>query len=354
MHPNPRRIIPIVLLLVIIVAGGWYYFNRPTAAADGSLTASGTIEVVTITISPELGGRVAAVNVAEGQAVAAGDVLVQFDTSLLEAQQAQAEAALAAAQGSQAAASFQAEAAQANYDLLAAGPSDEQLAVAQTVVDRARVALQTAEDAYDALPEAARDTPDGIALAGQVDAAEANLANAEAQYDLTAAGARPEQLAAAEAQLKAAGVQAGVVAAQVQTAQAAVDVIKVQIAKLTITAPANGVILSRAIEPGEVATPGAALLTLGQLDDLTITVYVPEDRYGVLKLGQTANVTVDSYPDRVFPATVSHIADHAEFTPRNVQTAEGRQSTVFAIKLTLSNADGTLKPGMPADVAFAE
>jgi len=354
MHPNPRRIIPIILLLGIIATAVWYFVSRPAAAADGALAASGTIEAVTITISPELGGRVAAVNAAEGQAVAAGEVLVQFDASLLEAQQAQAEAALAAAQVSQAAASFQAEAAQANYDLLLAGPSEEQLAVAQTVVDRARAALETAQDAYDALPEAAQDTPDGIALAGQVDAAEAGLANAEAQYDLSAAGARPEQLAAAEAQLNAAGAQAAMAAAQAQVAQAAVEVIAVQIAKLTITAPADGVVLSRAIEPGEVAVPGAALLVLGRLDDLTITVYVPEDRYGVLRQGQAAQVSVDSYPGRVFAAAVSHIADHAEFTPRNVQTAEGRQSTVFAIKLTLDNADGALKPGMPADVVFVE
>jgi multidrug resistance efflux pump len=113
-------------------------------------------------------------------------------------------------------------------------------------------------------------------------------------------------------------------------------------------------VLSRVIEPGEFASPGAGLLVIGQLSDLTITVYVSEDRYGVLKLGQAANVTVDSYPDRVFAATVSHIANQAEFTPRNVQTAEGRQSTVYAVKLTLANADGALKPGMPADVEFVE
>jgi HlyD family secretion protein len=88
------------------------------------------------------------------------------------------------------------------------------------------------------------------------------------------------------------------------------------------------------------------------LNNLTITVYVPEDRYGEITLGQTAEVTVDSFPDEVFIATVIHISDKAEFTPRNVQTVEGRSSTVYAIKLKVENADGKLKIGMPADVVF--
>jgi HlyD family secretion protein len=351
MHPNPRRIIPVVVILLAAVAAGWFYLNRPSANG-GALVASGAMEAVGVTISPELGGRVTAVNVVEGQAVRAGEVLVQFDARLLEAQQAQARAALDAARASQAAASAQAQAARANSDLLRAGPSAEQLAVAQTVVDRARAALETAREAYDALPAAARDTPDGIALRGQVEAAEAGLANAQAQYDLTAAGARPEQLAAAEAQVNAADAQAGVVAAQIAAAEAALEAVQVQLSRLTLTAPVDGVVLARAIEPGEFAAPGAALLVLGQLEELTLTVYVPVSEYGTLRLGQPASVSVDSYPGRAFPAVIRHIADQAEFTPRNVQTAQGRQTTVYAVRLALANADGALKPGMPADVVF--
>jgi hypothetical protein len=91
---------------------------------------------------------------------------------------------------------------------------------------------------------------------------------------------------------------------------------------------------------------------LGQLDDLTITVYIPEDRYGTISLGETAQVSVDSFSGVTFTAIVTYIADKAEFTPRNVQTAEGRRSTVFAVKLSIENPEGKLKPGMPADVKF--
>ncbi|NIV10441.1 MAG: HlyD family efflux transporter periplasmic adaptor subunit, partial [Aliifodinibius sp.] len=93
-------------------------------------------------------------------------------------------------------------------------------------------------------------------------------------------------------------------------------------------------------------------IIIGQLDDLTITVYVPEDIYGKINLGDRAEVRVDSYEDRVFSAEVVRIADQAEYTPRNVQTEEDRKTTVFALELSVIDAEGMLKPGMPADVTF--
>jgi HlyD family secretion protein len=158
----------------------------------------------------------------------------------------------------------------------------------------------------------------------------------------------------AQAQVDVAQAQVNATQGQVEAAQAAMEVLEVQIAKLTLTAPADGVILARAIEPGEVASPGATLLIIGQLSELTLTVYAPEDRYGSIALGQTATVSVDSFSGENFTATVTHIADQFEFTPRNVQTAEGRKTTVFAVKLIIANPEGKLKPGMPADVNFGE
>jgi HlyD family secretion protein len=93
-------------------------------------------------------------------------------------------------------------------------------------------------------------------------------------------------------------------------------------------------------------------LAMADLNNMTITVYVPEDRYGQIALGQHADVSVDSFPGEVFTAEVIHVADQAEFTPRNVQTVEGRSSTVYAIKLKVTDSDGKLKIGMPADVIF--
>jgi HlyD family secretion protein len=119
-----------------------------------------------------------------------------------------------------------------------------------------------------------------------------------------------------------------------------------------VSAPINGVILTRNVEPGEFVQPGAVAFTMANLDELTITVYVPEDQYGNISLGQEATVTVDSFASETFNAVVTQVADQAEFTPRNVQTVEGRSSTVYAIKLKVTDSEGKLKIGMPADVVF--
>jgi multidrug resistance efflux pump len=137
-----------------------------------------------------------------------------------------------------------------------------------------------------------------------------------------------------------------------EQAQANLGLIDTRLAKITVAAPMNGIVLTRNAEPGEFVQPGAAAFALADLSDITITVYVPEDRYGQISLGQQAEVSVDSFPGETFTAEVIHIADQAEFTPRNIQTVEGRSSTVYAIKLSVKNSEGKLKIGMPADVVF--
>jgi HlyD family secretion protein len=364
---KPRKAAPAVVLVVLVLIALWYYLSSMSGEEAGSLTASGSIEAKSIRIASEMAGRVIEVNYREGEQVLAGSILVQLDTSLQLAQKSQAEGALVSAQAGHAAAlsvmqaaQAAARAAQANYALAKAGPSDEQLSLAQTLVEKAQIAVDSAQEAYDELSEAARDTRQGKELKLQLDLALSTLANAQAQYDLTASGTRSEQLEAleaqtnaADAQVAAARAQAELASGQIAAAQAAIDALQIQIDKLSIQAPQDGVVLSRSIEPGEFATPGAVLLVIGRLEELELVVYVPEDRYGEIRLGDAASVTVDSFPDQAFPATVVHIADQAEFTPRNVQTAEGRRTTVFAVKLALSNPDLLLKPGMMADVIFS-
>jgi HlyD family secretion protein len=120
----------------------------------------------------------------------------------------------------------------------------------------------------------------------------------------------------------------------------------------SMPAPADGVVLTRAVEPGSVIGDGAVVFTIGELDRLTITGYVPEDRISEVVIGMPVVITIDSFPGATFRATVTYLSDYAEFTPRNVQTVEGRRTTVFAVKLTLIDGIGDLKPGMPADLTF--
>jgi multidrug resistance efflux pump len=339
MH-KPPKFLPVLVLIVLAGAAVWYLNSRTTAASAASLSASGAFEARQFNLSAEASGRVLEVLVEEGQAVHAGDVLVRLDASLIDAQIAQAQANLTAAQAN-------ARAAQSNLELLQAGPSEQQLAVAQTAVNQAQIAADAALEAYQDLPEGLEDTANGKAAQLRLDQADAALDGAQAQYDLTRAGARPEQIAAAQAQLEAAQ-------AQVENARAAVLALETQKARYSLLAPQDGVVLERSIEPGELASPGAALLVIGRLDELTLTVYVPEDRYGQIKLNETYPVSVDSFPGETFPARVMHVSDQAEFTPRNVQTTDSRKNTVFAIRLLVAAPDGRLKPGMPADVDFSQ
>lgn len=227
--------------------------------------------------------------------------------------------------------------AKAAYDALTTGAGTEPWQSAWKEVQAAQTALAAFVPSRGTTAAATTTVAVEAALA-QVDAASAQHDAAVANLDNLQAGARAEQIDAAKAQVAA--------------AEAAVEVLRVQRAKLTLMAPADGVVLVRAIEPGEMAVPGAALLTIADLERLTVTVYVPEDRIGEVKLGDAVALTVDSFSDKSFAATVTRIADRAEYTPRNVQTVEGRKTTVFAVQLAITGADGVLKPGMPVDVTF--
>ncbi|MGE5123434.1 MAG: HlyD family secretion protein [Acidobacteriaceae bacterium] len=230
--------------------------------------------------------------------------------------------------------------------------------VAQQSYDAAKSELDSAQQAYNELLTTQE--------ASDILEARAHLASAQERYDtaldrynalLTGENSLTVKVAAgavSQAQANVMATQSKVTQAQsaIDQAQAAINLINVQLGKLVITSPVDGVVLVRNIEPGEIAIAGGTALTLGQLDHLTITVYIPENRYGELAVGDNARVNVDSFPNQSFKATITRIANQAEFTPRNVQTVEGRSTTVYAVELAVENPGGLLKPGMPADVSF--
>jgi HlyD family secretion protein len=457
---NKRILIPIFIVLALLIAAGWWYYATYLTDDDqGILSASGTVEAVEISISPELSGRVAVVYVQEGEVVQEGDPLFELESDLLAAQRERAQAALEAAQAgyevalqsretaqaaydaalvqyqiavtaaraadiparraawqtpvpdafdtppwyfvkseemqaaeSEVAAAAEAlEAERANFERVAADASNADLLAAEQRLAEAQTAYQIAQDILDranaqkdehlknyaqdvfdtaeAELESAQLAYDQI-LSDQatedVLEARARLAVAQERYDTAVdhrdsllTGDESLQVQAAEAALKQAEAQLKQVEtnitqaeAMIAQAEAELNLLNVQMEKLVVRAPVGAVVMSRKVEPGEIVQPGSSLMTLGELDSLSITVYIPEDRYGQVSLGDYATVSVDSFPGETFNAEVIRIADKAEFTPRNVQTPEGRRTTVFAVKLAVENAAGKLKPGMPADVVF--
>jgi len=239
-----------------------------------------------------------------------------------------------------------------------------------------RTALNAAFDAAEADLQDAQDKLDGMLsdpAAASLLARRVDLSLARQRYRLALedyyallTGELSPAVAAAQAALDAAAAavtqaQAGAAAAGANTtqagqavdqAQAALDLVNAQIERLTLRAPVAGVVLTLGSAQGEQLLPGTPALTIGRVDQLTITVYIPEDRYGEVSVGEAAQVSADSFPGQTFAAQVTRIADQAEYTPRNVQTKEERQTTVYAVELTLLEGLDQLKPGMPADVTF--
>ncbi len=224
------------------------------------------------------------------------------------------------------------DAAQLDYDQLLSTQAAQDLLEARARLSVAQERYELALDRLEAL-QTGRDAPDVRAAWAVVQQAQAGVAQAQAGLSQAEAAITQAEKGVAEA-------------------QAALDAAQVQMDKLTVYAPADGVITTRSIEVGEVLEPGVGALALARLKDLTVTVYLPENRYGEISLGQAATLRVDSFPDETFSATVTAISDKAEYTPRNVQTKEERVNTVYAVKLSIEESGGKLKPGMPADVTF--
>lgn len=232
-----------------------------------------------------------------------------------------------------------------------ASANQELIDIAQVDYETAKSGLDNSQEVYDNL-KTGENAQQIIALRLKFAISQERYEAAQdRQLKLEIGEASPKLLAARAALDQADKVfsQAG---SAVSLAEAQLALIDLQIERLTVVAPCDGVILTRSIESGEMVNATSATFKIGKIFDLYITVFVPEEIYGTLSLGQSASLTVDSYPGEVFSARIVNIADQAEFTPRNVQTIEGRKATVFAVKLKLEDLLGRLKPGMPADITF--
>lgn len=285
---------------------------------------SGTIECTEIRIAPEVAGRIMSLRFDEGDSVTNGQVLATLDPLAYQLRKDEARAALALAQ--------------AQLDLMQAGSRDEDILRAQAQVREAQALAQNA--ASDARRAASLLTQ-GSFTQKQRDDAEtaaertaASLAAAEQQLKRLVKGNRQEEIRAAEASLEL---------AKARLAQA-----EKAIKDCVITAPQSGVITTKSAEPGEVVGIGAPLATLSRLDQVWLSLYLPEARLAGVALGQKVWVKTDGSPER-HEGTITAISPEAEFTPRNVQTPDERVKLVYRIKVTLPNPKGLFKPGMPAD-----
>ncbi len=295
--------------------------KKPT----NEINASGTIEATDVTISSKTAGQIKAILVDEGNRVKKDDILLYLDHDLLDIQLRQAQASV--------------EQAEAQLRLLQAGARKEDIKLAEEQVQFAQINLDQAtadKDRLEKLYETSTITKK------QFEDAETKYEQAMNQYNSAKQNlnkikniTRPEEIESAKANLKRNMVS--------------VDLIRKNIEDCTIRSPVDGIVSKKFVESGEYVTPGAAVLKLSDLQKVDLYIYITETELGKVKLGQKADVTIDTYKDKVYNGEVIFISPEAEFTPKSIQTQEERTKLVFAVKISIPNNEFDLKSGMPAD-----
>jgi HlyD family secretion protein len=324
-----KRLIPIALAVVAVAAAAWYFFLRGNGGT-GALDASGTVEATDAQLGFQVAGRIDTILVHEGDAVSAGQLLARLDQSELKARRQQAQAQLEAARAllTELQRGSRRQEVQQGRDALTA--ANQRLADAQRDLDRTRRLFDGGA--------VSRETLDKAQLA--FDVARSQHDQAAQALQLLEVGPRPERIDAQRA--------------AVASAQAGIRQMDAMLANSEIRAPFDGVVTVKDREIGETVSPGSPVLTVTNMNDRWVRIYIPETRVGAVHLGESAAISADTYKGRTYRGAVSFIASEAEFTPKNVQTQDERVKLVYAVKVRITG-DSTydLKPGIPADVQLA-
>jgi HlyD family secretion protein len=382
-------LIPVGLLLVIAGFGVRSWFFQPNEAG---LELSGRIEGYETNLGAKTGGRIESVAVREGDRVQQGQVIARLEDEELQAQ-------LAAAQASRAAAQEQVNQAQSQIGVVQSQIQEAQLTLQQSQgettgrVSEAEASVATAQaqlaearaqvnqaEAELRLAQLERDrfqalVADGAVAQQQFDQAQTRLETAQEAVETrrAAVAASERQVSAAQGrltqaettqlnpdirtaqvdrlqrQLEQANAQLAAAQAEVERAIANENEVMARMANLEIISPIDGVVMTRMVEPGEVISAGTTLVTVINLDQVYLRGYIPQGEVGNVRVGQSAQVFLDSAPDQPLAATVIAIDTQASFTPENIYFRDDRVTQVFGLRLGIENPGGFAKPGMPAD-----
>ena len=346
-----------IIVAILVVSSLSVAFARRSRSTD-PLVASGTLEARNINVGSKVGGRVRQVLVREGDRVQPDQLLVVFDSAEIEGQMLQAQGRVTAARASlekmvrgsrpeeiaEANAASQgfreAELAQARADLERAradeANADRELRRTEVLTEAGAMSQQSLDNARDRVRAAHALVNSQL---NAVAAAEGRLNAAKAVADKTQRGFRSEDIAAARADLTLAE-------GQLKEAEA-------RWAEREVRAPAAAIIESMDLRPGDLLAANSPVAQLLEADQLYLTVYVPETKIGAVRIGDAAQIQLDTFPGQSFSARVEQIRQQSEFLPRNVQTKEERVHQVIGVKLRVDNPDNRLRAGVSADVQFA-
>ena len=320
-----KKIAPIVGILLLLGAAAWFLKLHNSADPNGRIFVSGNIEAVEVDLSFRIAGQIKTLPIEEGDRVTKGKVIATLDTDTLLAQKGAAEAELANSR--------------AVLDELEEGTRTEEIERSRAAFKAAESRMKNAKDEYDRYfplfkeKAISASTFDSKETALKIAVEDYN--NAQQMLAQMEKGPREQQIRAARARLESTTWQ--------------LKKIELDIDHSFLTTPEAGVILVKANEVGEVILPGATVATVAAIDEVWLKGYIGESDLGKVKLGQKAEITTDSYPNKKYEGTVTFISSRAEFTPKNVQTKEERVKQVYRTKITIKNPNQELKIGMPAE-----
>ena len=287
---------------------------------------SGNVEITETNVGFKIPGRVIEIPVEEGSVVKEGDVLARLDGAELSSVVAQNRASL--------------QEASARLSELKEGSRTQEIEQAKANVIAQEAELKRVKQDYERADVLYKN---GAISKAQFDAS-------KSAYDVRVATHKSAQEALSLAQEGARKGDIKIGEHRVEQAKAGLAASETRSKDTVIYAPIAGVVLRKNVEVGETVSQGIPVFTIGDLKSPWIKVYVKEDKIGLIKLGQKAQISVDSYKDKTYEGVVSYISSEAEFTPKTVQTPEERVKLVFGVKIRIKNENDELKPGMPADV----
>jgi HlyD family secretion protein len=307
-------------------------------APSDRLRVSGHVEARETRLAPEVGGRVLSIRVKEGDRVQAGDTVLTLDTRDVQLAIDRAKAERAAAE--------------AQLRLVQAGARAEDLRQAQLQIDTIKAETAAARSEFEA---AEQDLARFETLLKSNSGSRKQRDDAQTRRNIARDRVAQSESRIRSAEETLARLRAGARREEIDAARARVDVVTAQIAALekgltdaTLTAPVGGIVTEKMVEVGEVLPPRAPAIVVVDLDHAWADVFVPEPAVPQIRLGQTVTVFTDAGGPGL-PGRVSYISPKAEFTPRNVQTAEERSKLVYRVRIDVDNREGILKQGMPIE-----
>jgi HlyD family secretion protein len=344
-----------VLVVLLLIAGGYWGYRNYLVRDTSAIEATGTVEAVTVDLSAKIQGTLKSVAVKAGDTVSKGQLVAELSRNDLQAQRERdalavlkAEAALADLQSGardqeikEAALALDTAGVnykQASIDYEQAAADYEQAATDHERLEFLYEAGAISQSEYEKAANMLKKSANMMeTAANRLKLAENQVEAARARLSLLRSGNRPQQINAARV--------------EVERSKAVLQATEAMLEDLKITSPLDGEVLSKNYEEGEYVTPGAPVITVADLSDMWIKLYIPTDDLPHIRLGQQVTFTV-SGKTRVFSGVVEEIASKGEFTPKTIQTKQERANVVFGVKIRVEDTGGVLKPGMPADVVF--